>query len=452
MSDEAKRYTDEELEAVRKIGLGHTSTRILATVDALKRELAEAKAHTLKLVEMFDESTHCCDNCQTHAVLCWFDPADRKSVREARDKLREDLSAALTRALEAEAKDVRSQLTIGLWKGRTESALDLSGQSMVELTAARTKLAEAERERDEAKQELSNVGHELEAVCMNWDACMNGAAEREAELRELKASDRPWPLVDVLNKLADAADTLLRKHDYDGHGWEEVGRCRDEARIIAAVIIAAPPSPDASQRLACVCGHAKSDHARRDGVLACTVAGCACGPGCIHEGFVSADGTMLPDEKPSAAPIADASHGYSTDSGEPCAHVRGHAKPGCTHCASIAKGSETTPVHPDDLPDDGQDRVAGRKWADAKAGPPVRVTLFWYVEEFADMFCVSRMAPDGEKRFSYVLESAASEPARLLAELERYGALDCTAIRVADPCGTCARCRSRAYLARSVNR
>jgi hypothetical protein len=39
----------------------------------------------------------------------------------------------------------------------------------------------------------------------------------------------------------------------------------------------------------CVCEHPKSQHAISGGVLACTVKGCACGPGCIHEGFVDRD-------------------------------------------------------------------------------------------------------------------------------------------------------------------
>ena len=36
----------------------------------------------------------------------------------------------------------------------------------------------------------------------------------------------------------------------------------------------------------CVCDHTASEHSHRQGVLACDVAGCACGPGCIHTGFV----------------------------------------------------------------------------------------------------------------------------------------------------------------------
>jgi hypothetical protein len=46
----------------------------------------------------------------------------------------------------------------------------------------------------------------------------------------------------------------------------------------------------------CVCGHARSKHKRVTGRLKCVIDGCACGPGCIHEGLVAADGTVLPDD------------------------------------------------------------------------------------------------------------------------------------------------------------
>lgn len=49
-------------------------------------------------------------------------------------------------------------------------------------------------------------------------------------------------------------------------------------------------SPEARRALAmCVCNHRRGQHALRAGVLACTVDGCACGPGCIHQGFVDKD-------------------------------------------------------------------------------------------------------------------------------------------------------------------
>lgn len=48
----------------------------------------------------------------------------------------------------------------------------------------------------------------------------------------------------------------------------------------------------------CVCGHTKSQHEPMGGVLGCSVVGCACGTGCIHEGFVDADSNTQPTQKP----------------------------------------------------------------------------------------------------------------------------------------------------------
>jgi len=42
--------------------------------------------------------------------------------------------------------------------------------------------------------------------------------------------DRPWPLRSVLAKLVEAADILLDRHSYDGHGWEEIAEARASAR------------------------------------------------------------------------------------------------------------------------------------------------------------------------------------------------------------------------------
>jgi hypothetical protein len=49
---------------------------------------------------------------------------------------------------------------------------------------------------------------------------------------------------------------------------------------------------DAGSEPRCVCQHLKSQHELigDDEVLACMVKDCACGPGCIHEGFVDAAG------------------------------------------------------------------------------------------------------------------------------------------------------------------
>lgn len=59
-------------------------------------------------------------------------------------------------------------------------------------------------------------------------------------------NDTPYPLADVLTRLADAADHLLKAHDCDAHGYEGVGYARDAARRMAKEIqdaIDAPPKP-----------------------------------------------------------------------------------------------------------------------------------------------------------------------------------------------------------------
>jgi hypothetical protein len=48
-------------------------------------------------------------------------------------------------------------------------------------------------------------------------------------------SDTPWPLRDVLTRLADAADHLLKDHSCDAHGYEGLGDARDAARRYAAM-------------------------------------------------------------------------------------------------------------------------------------------------------------------------------------------------------------------------
>lgn len=43
------------------------------------------------------------------------------------------------------------------------------------------------------------------------------------------ATNTAWPTRDVVQRLADFADYQLRERGYDGHGWEELQRCRDTA-------------------------------------------------------------------------------------------------------------------------------------------------------------------------------------------------------------------------------
>lgn len=47
----------------------------------------------------------------------------------------------------------------------------------------------------------------------------------------------PWPLKDVLAKLIEAAEILLVKKDYDGHGWEEIHHAINRAKKIQELLI-----------------------------------------------------------------------------------------------------------------------------------------------------------------------------------------------------------------------
>lgn len=42
--------------------------------------------------------------------------------------------------------------------------------------------------------------------------------------------DSAWPVNDVLAKLVEAAEILLYRHDYDGHGYEEILAAVDAAK------------------------------------------------------------------------------------------------------------------------------------------------------------------------------------------------------------------------------
>lgn len=56
----------------------------------------------------------------------------------------------------------------------------------------------------------------------------------------VSGADQTWPLIDVLEKLAQAADHLLKDHDCDQHGYEEVEVCVAKAREYAAIAKSTP--------------------------------------------------------------------------------------------------------------------------------------------------------------------------------------------------------------------
>ena len=71
---------------------------------------------------------------------------------------------------------------------------------------------------------------------------MRGLVARASIVAGTEAT--PWPLADVLDKLAAAADHLLRDHDCDAHGYEGILAARDAARRAAAALRASlAPAP-----------------------------------------------------------------------------------------------------------------------------------------------------------------------------------------------------------------
>lgn len=44
--------------------------------------------------------------------------------------------------------------------------------------------------------------------------------------------DKAWDTLSVLAKLVEAADILLHRKDYDGHGWEEIEICYKRGKEI----------------------------------------------------------------------------------------------------------------------------------------------------------------------------------------------------------------------------
>ena len=58
-------------------------------------------------------------------------------------------------------------------------------------------------------------------------------------------NENAWPLNDVLKKLIEAARILLKKHDYDGHNYEEIQHCikRGEEILIENKLISDLDNP-----------------------------------------------------------------------------------------------------------------------------------------------------------------------------------------------------------------
>ena len=193
--DERKqKYTLEE----RVIDLEQRATEDAATIARLTAELVHWKT---------------CDNCGEPLAgpgIC------DKAVGEQNRGLELMHEETLTRAEQAEAEVAR-------------------------LTREREEALKKYRESDDLRRDTARRRAEEQTEAHGWKVRAHTAEAALATLREAIGVSTPWPVADVLRRLADAADHLLSDHDCDAHGWEGVGIARDKAREYASALSAPPP-------------------------------------------------------------------------------------------------------------------------------------------------------------------------------------------------------------------
>lgn len=76
------------------------------------------------------------------------------------------------------------------------------------------------------------------------DILLLEAAEEIERLHAALGMDQPWPLPDVLAKLIEATEHLLKQHDCDAHGHEEYRAAADYGHALMLVLRAAPEPRD----------------------------------------------------------------------------------------------------------------------------------------------------------------------------------------------------------------
>lgn len=64
----------------------------------------------------------------------------------------------------------------------------------------------------------------------NWLKELEGYFFTPEEANKIFGLQEAWPLVDVLKKLTEASDILLKQKNYDGHGWEEIYHATEKAK------------------------------------------------------------------------------------------------------------------------------------------------------------------------------------------------------------------------------
>lgn len=126
------------------------------------------------------------------------------------------------RAEAAMARDAADEADPAWWRGH-----DAAVRGM--MTVVRRALTEPPRG-VYGSEEAREVDASVRALRTKIDDARREGAE------EIMAMGDPWPLHDVLAKLAEASRALLGRYNYDGHGWELIlAACESADAIIARI-------------------------------------------------------------------------------------------------------------------------------------------------------------------------------------------------------------------------
>lgn len=187
-----------------------------------------------------------------------WDWADRvKQLERERDELRSRCALQRQEIESYAGRRTRQQEEIARLHSERDAARDLLGRMLaVAADEARRMLAEAPSATERAAAALESTLEDALAGKVRpnsplmlvrremLDQLRQRAEQAERERDALSSTlgfDGPWPLHSVLEKLADAADHLLRDHCCDSHGYEEVCAARDSARRIAKRLLEGRP-------------------------------------------------------------------------------------------------------------------------------------------------------------------------------------------------------------------
>jgi hypothetical protein len=107
-----------------------------------------------------------------------------------------------------------------------------------EVAMLKATVARLERERDALQEACTHENAIARSASRNAKEALEAA--RAEGRREGMALDQPWPVPDMLARLADAADHLLTVHSCDRHGYEGVQHAIVAARAWLEARLAAP--------------------------------------------------------------------------------------------------------------------------------------------------------------------------------------------------------------------